>query len=79
MKQDEPFVIKAYYKSELAQIYFPSMTRRGAIRRLNNWLRANRNLSYLLEINDFTPSQVQQIIDEFGEPYEYLDANSDHF
>jgi hypothetical protein len=77
MKQ-EPFEIKAYYKSELAMIYYPKMTRRGAIRRLNNWLKKNRNLSNLLELNDFTPSQVQQIVDEFGEPYEYQEANSDH-
>lgn len=78
MKQ-KPFEIKAYYKSELAMIYFPGMTRRGSIRRLNNWLKHNANLSSLLDVSDFTPSQVQQIVDEFGEPYEYLEANSDHF
>ncbi len=60
--------IKAYYKSELAMIYFPQMTKRGAMRRLNNWLRINKNLAYLVDVNDFTPLQVQQIVDEIGEP-----------
>ena len=76
---EKKFEIRAYYKSELAMIYFPQMSRRNAVSRLNGWLRINRNLSYLLEINDFTPSQVQQIVDECGEPYEYLEAKSDHF
>ena len=65
---EKKFEIRAYYKSELAMIYFPKMTRRGAMRRLNNWLRINRNLSYLVDVNDFTPSQVQQIVDEVGDP-----------
>ena len=68
MMNEKKFEIRAYYKSELAMIYFPKMTRRGAMRRLNNWLRINRNLSYLVDVNDFTPSQVQQIVDEVGDP-----------
>ena len=65
---EKKFEIRAYYKSELAMIYFPQMTKRGALRRLNNWFRINRNLAYLVDINDFTPNQVQQIVDEIGEP-----------
>ena len=65
---EKKFEIKAYYKSELAMIYFPQMTKRGALRRLNNWFRINRNLAYLVDVNDFTPNQVQQIVDEIGEP-----------
>ena len=76
---EKKFEIRAYYKSELAMIYFPKMSRRNAVRRLNSWFRINRNLSYLLEINDFMPCQVQQIVDECGEPYEYLETKSDQF
>lgn len=65
---EKKFEIRAYYKSELAMIYFPQMTKRGALRRLNNWFRINRNLAYLVDVNDFTPNQVQQIVDEIGEP-----------
>ena len=73
MKQDEPFVIKAYWKSELAMLYFPKASRETALKRLNHWLRINPRLRYLLNrnINDFTPKQVKQIVEEFGNPYEY--------
>ncbi|MBR7093973.1 MAG: hypothetical protein IKI48_04170 [Prevotella sp.] len=49
-------------------IYFPQMTRRGATRRLNNWFRINQNLAYLVDVYDLTPNQVQQIVDEVGDP-----------
>ena len=68
MMNEKKFEIKAYYKSELAMIYFPQMTRRGATRRLNNWLRINKNLAYLVDVYDLTPNQVQQIVDEVGDP-----------
>ena len=63
------FEIRAYYKSELAMIYFPDMTRRGAVRRLNNWLKINPRLADLVDVSDFTPSQVALIVSEVGEPY----------
>ena len=67
---DKAFEIKAYYKSELAMIYFPDMTRRGATRRLNNWLKINPRLSHLADLNDFMPSQVDLIVKDCGEPYQ---------
>lgn len=63
-----PFEVRAYYKSELAMVYSPRMSRRGALRRFNRWLARNPRLAYLLDENDLTPSQVQQIVDEIGEP-----------
>lgn len=66
---DKAFEIRAYYKSELAMAYFPDMTRRGATRRLNNWLRINPRLADLADLNDFTPVQVALIVSEVGEPY----------
>lgn len=62
------FEIRAYYKTELALIYFPEMSQRGALRRFNKWLKKNPRLAYLLDESDFTPRQVQQIVDELGEP-----------
>lgn len=66
---DKTFEIRAYYKSELAMIYFPDMTRRGAVRRLNNWFKVNPRLADLVDANDFTPIQVALIVSEVGEPY----------
>ena len=62
------FEIRAYYKTELALIYCPEMSQRGALRRFNKWLKKNPRLAYLLDESDFTPRQVQQIVDELGEP-----------
>ena len=69
MKQ-QAFEIKAYYKSELAMVYFPGMTRRGAVRRLNHWLRINPRLCHLADLNDIMPCQVELIVRECGEPYQ---------
>ena len=67
---DKAFEIRAYYKSELAMIYFPDMTRRGAVRRLNNWFKVNPRLADFVDANDFTPVQVALIVSEVGEPYQ---------
>lgn len=67
---DKTFEIRAYYKSELAMIYFPDMTRRGAVRRLNSWFRINPRLAAFVDANDFTPIQVALIVSEVGEPYQ---------
>ena len=47
----------------------PDMTRRRAVRRLNNWLKINPRLADFADANDFTPSQVALIVSEVGEPY----------
>ena len=72
MKQDEPFRIKAYGKSELAMLYFPESTKEAALKRLNFWLKINPRLRHLLapKIKNFTPRQVREIVDEVGEPFE---------
>jgi hypothetical protein len=63
------FEIRAYYKTELAMIYSPEMSQRGALRRFNKWLKKNPRVAYLQDENDFTPRQVQQIVEELGEPH----------
>lgn len=65
---DKSFEIRTYGKAELAMIYSPQMSKRGALRRFNKWLERNPRLASLLDENDFTPKQVQQIVDEVGTP-----------
>ena len=67
---DKAFEIRAYGKSELAMIYHPKCSRRAALARMRNWYETNPRLRYLLDVPgyDFTPKQVQQIVDELGEP-----------
>ena len=70
MRQDEPFVIKAYYKADLAMLYGPELSKDAAMKRLRNWLRANPRLRPLLQVKGqtYTPKQVAAIVDEIGEP-----------
>ena len=72
MKQDEPFRIKAYGKSELAMIYFPRLSKKAAMKKLESWLRINPRLCHLIRkgIYDYTPKQVRQIVEEVGEPFD---------
>ena len=66
------FRIKAYGKSELAMIYFPRLTKKGAMKKFESWLRKNPRLCYLIRkgIYDYTPKQVRQIVEEVGEPFD---------
>ena len=69
---DETFTIRAYGKSELAMMYFPnSSSKRSALRKLQHWISINPRLSALVGSsgNYFTPKEVQQIVDEVGEPF----------
>lgn len=70
---ESEFEIRAYYKAELAMAYCPEMSQRGALRRFNKWLEKNPRLTYLLEESDFTPRQVQQIVEEIGLPTTTID------
>ena len=70
--ENETFVIRAYGKSELAMMYFPnSSSKRSALRKLQHWISINPRLSVLIGSSGkyFTPKEVQQIVDEVGEPF----------
>ena len=69
MKQ-ETFTIRAYGKSELALQYFPKLSQKSALRKLNSWIKANPRLIHLKNpaIHDYTPKQVRLIVEELGEP-----------
>ena len=53
-------------------IYFPRLTKKGAMKKLESWLRKNPRLCYLIRkgIYDYTPKQVRQIVEEVGEPFD---------
>jgi hypothetical protein len=72
---ETPFKIKSYSLGELAQLYFPNITKRGATNQLRQWIFLNKKTSQQLKNSGYitgqkllTPTQVKIIITEFGEP-----------
>jgi len=70
MKQ-EPFVIRAYGKSELALLYRPEASKDAALKTLKYWIQLNPRLRKLVKSpGDFyTPKEVKAIVEELGEPF----------
>jgi hypothetical protein len=72
---DYKFKIKSYGYGELAQMYFPSISKKSASWQLTLWINQSKTLKESL-INSghkkrqrlLTPNQVQLIVGEFGEP-----------
>lgn len=69
------FLIRSYGKGELAMCYIHGVTQQAAVNRFNNWIRKAPGLEQrLLEMGmsrtgrNYTPAQVQAIVDAFGEP-----------
>lgn len=69
------FEIKAYGKSELAQLYNPRMGVRSALRTLSVWIKRNEMLHGRLQETGlvpcckiYTPRQVELIVEYLGEP-----------
>ena len=72
---EEAFRLKAYGRTELALIYSPDLTPKGALARLNSWIRLYPGLEEQLTATgfkwsqrSFTPAQVGLIIEALGEP-----------
>ena len=66
---EKKFEIRAYYKSELAMIYFPHDNADNASRKMREWFRVNARLKHLIgQRGPLTPKQVRIIVDEVGEP-----------
>ena len=75
MKQEEPFEIRAYSFQELAMAYGPELSLGAATNRLGQWIRRGEGLKEeLLDVGwtprskNFTPMQVQVIVDYLGAP-----------
>ena len=70
------FKVRAYGKSELAWLYFPTAnSAHTAVNHLMAWVRRNpdlvnglHKLSYRKSAKYFTPKEVALIIDYLGEP-----------
>jgi hypothetical protein len=72
---EETFKIRAYGYSELAQLYFPHITKKSASVQLRRWILLNKKLSEELLQSEFkpgqkilTPRQVNTIINYLGIP-----------
>lgn len=72
---EKGFKIRSYGYAELAQIYFPSVTKKSASVQLRRWIVRNRKLAASLEEAGFhpgqrlmTPKQVELLVDFLGNP-----------
>ncbi len=72
---EEKFRIKSYGYGELAQLYFPNISKKSASWQLTKWINENEVLTELLikfgkkkRQKILSPIQVEQIIKILGEP-----------
>ena len=72
---EEKFKIRSYGFGELAQLYFPTITKKSASAQLRRWIKLSKtvmseleNYGYKPGIRLLTPAHVKVIVDEFGEP-----------
>jgi hypothetical protein len=72
---DDKFKIKSYGYGELAQMYFPTITKQSATVQFRRWIRINNKLLDELSLAGFkryqkmlTPKQVEIIVRYIGEP-----------
>ena len=72
---EEKFRIKSYGYGELAQLYFPNISKKSASAQLRRWIKSSDTVLPMLKIHGYkpglrllTPACVKVIVDEFGEP-----------
>jgi hypothetical protein len=72
---EETFKVRAYGFGELAQLYFPNITKKSASAQLRHWIlnhvqtiKKLESLGYKSGKRVFTPAQVKVIVCDFGEP-----------
>lgn len=72
---EDKFKIKSYGYGELAQMYFPNISKKSASAQLRRWIRLNSTVLPMLQTIGYkpgnrllTPAHVKVIVDEFGEP-----------
>jgi len=73
--QEDKFKVRAFGYGELAQLYFPQITKQSATIQFRRWIRINNPLQKELTTYGFkkfqkmlTPKQVEIIIKYIGEP-----------
>lgn len=68
------FRIRAYGRTELAQLYCPTLTPGAAYRKLRQWIALSPGLIARLETlgsgksRTWTPAEVKEIVEALGEP-----------
>lgn len=64
------FKIRAYGRTELAQLYCPNVCSQSAYRKLMTWFSINPELQHLCHQRErsFNPAQVALIVRVIGEP-----------
>jgi hypothetical protein len=74
--QDDKFIVRAYGFGELAQLYFPNITKKSASTQLRKWIKSDRFLSkelsevgYKFSQRVLSPKQVEVIIKILGIPW----------
>lgn len=76
--EKEKFVIRTYFKTDLAALYHPGMSTEGALRKMRRWINRQPELKAQMEAlqlsptdRQWTPRQVHLIVKFLGLP-EYL-------
>ena len=71
----EKFKIRSYGYGELAQLYFPNISKKSASAQLRRWIKSSKTVLTMLISHGYkpglrllTPAHVKIIVDEFGEP-----------
>lgn len=72
---EDKFKIKSYGYGELAQMYFPNISKKSASAQLRRWIKQSetvllklQNLGYKPGQRILMPKHVKIIVQEFGEP-----------
>ena len=72
---EEKFKIRSYGYGELAQLYFPNISKKSASAQLRRWIKMSKavmplllKLGYRAGNRLLTPAHVKVIVEEFGEP-----------
>ena len=72
---EDKFKIKSYGYGELAQLYFPNISKKSASAQLRRWIKMSKavmplllKLGYKPGLRLLTPAHVKVIVEEFGEP-----------
>lgn len=73
--QEDKFIVRAFGFGELAQLYFPTITKKSASTQLRKWIESNKFLrkelsqaGYRFKQRVLTPRQVGILLRMFGEP-----------
>jgi hypothetical protein len=72
---EKEFTIRSYGYGELAQLYFPLISKKSASNQFRKWIKHNRELQKQLSLTEFspgqkilTPKQVEIMVKIIGEP-----------